>query len=261
MNGGPRNPEFGFETSFDAADSHLALLEERLKAAGKAASLGLKASRSGDVGSLSRSIQTVRGILRELEPVLDQAGAIVSRNFSESMRSGDFAREVVAAAARERLSGVRVVHGVVFSFPVMVAPQPDKLAVRIGKKLMRMIRPSALVAELQALRNRKASGAKLVRLLDSIERAYLDASRGRTSIAIKIKDIHERLTPLPDQRRDYEELDFISDLYALERENVLMTANQRVISFPASTGTRGGNAIRLTTESGEERLYSSIRFD
>jgi hypothetical protein len=261
MDGSSRSSEFGFEAAFEAAENHLSLLEEHLKAAGKAAAAGQKAARVGDLAALSRAIQTVRVTLRELEPGLDQAGAIVSRNYAESMRSGDFAREVVASAARQNLSGVRVVHGVVFSFPVVVVPQPDKLAVRLGKKLVRMLRPSALVAQLQSLRTRRSSGPRLAKLLDAIERAYIDAAGGRTNIAVKIQDIYERLTPLPDQKREYGELDFISDLYALERENVLLTANRRVISFPASTGTRGGNAIRLTTESGEERLYSSVRFD
>lgn len=261
MDGRPGTSAFEFEASFEAAGRQWAFLQERLKAAGKAAALGSKAASVGDVAALSRALQTVRALLREIEPVLDQTGAIVSRNYAESMRSGDFAREVVAAAARQDLSGVRIVHGVVFSFPVVVAPQPDKLAVRLGKKLLRVLRPSALVAELQKLRSRKPSGARLVKLLDAIERAYLDAAGGRSNIAVKIQDIYERLTPLPDQRREYGEVDFISDLYALERENVLLTAKNRVISFPASTGTRGGNAVRLTTESGEERLYSSIRFD
>lgn len=261
MEGSSGTSEFGFEAAFEAAEGHLALLGERLKAAGKAAALGQRAARVGDLAALSRAVQTVRATLRELEPALDQAGAIVSRNYAESMRSGDFAREVVASAARQNLPGVRVVHGVVFSFPVVVAPQPDKLAVRLGKKLLRVLRPSALVAQLQALRSRKPSSARLAKLLDAIERAYIDAAGGRSNIAVKIQDIYERLTPLPDQKREYGELDFISDLYALERENVLLSANRRVISFPASTGTRGGNAIRLTTESGEERLYSSVRFD
>ncbi len=236
-------------------------LLERLRTATNAATRGKRAAREGDLPALSREVQTVRATLRELEPALDRAGSVVARNFADSMRAGDFAREVVEAAARERLSGVRIVHGVIFSFPVVVTPQPDKLAVRVGTKLMRTLRPSALVAVLQRFRNRKPSSARLEKLLEAIERAYLDAQGGRANIAMKIQDVYERLTPLPEQRRDYTELDFISDLYALERENVLTTKTTRVISFPASTGTRGGNAIRLTTEAGEERLYSSIRFD
>ena len=142
-----------------------------------------------------------------------------------------------------------------------MTPQPEKQANRIGKKLFRTLRPSALIAHLAAARKRKPSSARLTRLIDAIERSYLDVAGGRPNIAVKIAEVYDRLTPLPEQKTEYTQTDFIADCYALERANILETSNRRILSFPASTSARSGNAIRITTEEGEERLYSSLRFD
>ncbi len=254
-------PFRGFETAFSDAEQSLVEVANRLAAAAKVVSAGRKAAATGDVAALARSIQSARASVREADAALNRAGGVLLHDYADSMRAGNFGREIVDASRHSGLLGVRVVHGVIFSFPVVVTPLPDKLAVRIGKRLFRMLRPSAIVKELDALRKRKPSPGRLNKLVDAIERAYGIASAGRTNIAVKIRDVYDNLTPLPEQKLEYSELDFVADLYALERENILETGSNRIVSFPASTGTRGGNAIRVATENGEERLYSSIRFD
>ncbi len=253
--------DFEFEAAFTRAAEQLADVSESLASATKAIAAAKKAAALGDVASLSKGVQAARIALENVGQLMDATAAITTRDFAEAMRSGNFGREVVTFANRARLTGVRVVHGVICSFPVVVTPHPDKLAIRVGKKLTRILRPSALVTELEKLRKRKTSTARLTKLLEAIERAYLFAASEHLNMAVKIDDLYDALTPLPDQKTEYTELDFITDLYALERENILETSNKRVISFPASTGTRGGKAIRITTETGEERLYSSIRFE
>ena len=252
---------FSFEEAFEAADVGIAGALDRLSAAQRALIAAKKASTIGDVAALSKAVHAARAAIRESEPHLERVAIEVARDFATAIRSNDFTHEIVARAIKMNLPGVRLVHGVVFSFPVMLTPYPDKLSVRIGKKLFRSLRPLALVRVFQAHRERVPSKRYLERLLNAIEEAYLDASAREYSIAVKIADIHARLTRLPDQKNDYSELDFISDLYLIERENILQTVGHHIISFPASTGTRGGNAIRITTESGQERVYSSIRFD
>jgi hypothetical protein len=51
------------------------------------------------------------------------------------------------------------------------------------------------------------------------------------------------------------------DVYKLDRAGQQVTPAGREMSLPASTGTKGGKGIRFVAETGEERLYLSIRFD
>jgi len=252
---------FSFEETFETADAGIAGAIDRLSVALRALAGAKKAALTGDVSALSKAIHAARAAVGESEPQLEQVAIAVAHDFASAMRSNELTREIVARAATAHLPGVRLVHGVVFSFPVMLTPLPERLAVRIGKKLIRCLRPSTLIRLLESQRDRKPSRRYLERVLMAIEEAYLDASGQKLSIAVKIGDIHHQLTRLPEQKNAYPELDFISDLYLLEREGVLQTPIGHVVSFPASTGTRGGNAIRITTESGQERVYSSIRFD
>jgi len=252
--------EATLEATFSDAESSLSSAADDLTMALKAVRNAQKAAQLGDVQALSRGVNTARSALGDVEPALDRAGDALRFDYPQCMRSGQFAQEVTRLAASKGLAGVRVVYGVIFSFPVILTPLPDKLGVRVGKKLMRVLRPSALVATLEAARKQKPSPARLGRLLNAIERTYANVAPAG-NVAVKIETIYDRLTPLPEQKDDYSEADFIVDLYALERANILVSSSGRVLSFPASTSTRGGKAVRITTEEGEERLYSSLRFD
>ena len=99
------------------------------------------------------------------------------------------------------------------------------------------------------------------KLVDAIERIYLLRTQDKLGIPVPIQAIYELLTPLPGQRDEYTEIDFVADLYALQRAGTLKSSDDRRLSFPASTSTKFKKAIRIATEDGEERLYSSIRFD
>jgi hypothetical protein len=247
-----------FEAAFELAETELTDAAKAAATLISALSAGRKAAAIGDVGALSKAVQTARTSLRDLESPLDAAGSVLSTDFAAAMRDGSFTEEVVQHAAKAGLRGVRSVQGALFSFPVVVTPEPDKIAVRLGKVLQKSLRPSALIATLEKLRKRRTTPAKLSKLIDSFEHAFFAASReGHT---VRISRVYDELTPMPDQKKDYTLLDFVADLYMLERSGILESSNKRILSFSASTGTRGGDAIRITTEEGEERLYSSMKF-
>ena len=100
-----------------------------------------------------------------------------------------------------------------------------------------------------------------VKFIDAVERAYARVTDGEYERAARIEQIHQELTPLPGQNAEYTILDFVNDLYLVERSRQLESSSRRILSFAASTGAKGGKAIRISTEEGEERIYSSIRFD
>jgi hypothetical protein len=50
------------------------------------------------------------------------------------------------------------------------------------------------------------------------------------------------------------------DVYRLDLSGPHVTRANRRFDLPASTSTRGGKGIRFATKDGEEKLYSTIRF-
>lgn len=117
-----------------------------------------------------------------------------------------------------------------------------------------------MVALLRRLRTQPARD-NLRPLLVAFERAYLAATGGHDGVAIPLRRVYDLLVLRPGQGREYTELDFLLDVYRLDRAGVQVTPAGRELSLPASTGTRGGKGTRFVTETGEERHYSSIRFD
>ena len=135
-----------------------------------------------------------------------------------------------------------------------VATKSSKVATQRG------LRPSAVVALLRRLRSQPARD-NLRPLLTAFEKAYLAASGGEDGIAIPLKRVYELLVLRPGQGREYTEVDFLLDVYRLDRAGAQVTPAGRELTLPASTGTRAGKGLRFVTETGEERWYSSIRFD
>ena len=77
---------------------------------------------------------------------------------------------------------------------------------------------------------------------------------------MSLREIHAALTLLPGSARDYTLDDFVMDLYQLDLAGPHVTRSKHRFDLPASTSTRGGRGIRFATREGEEKLYSTIRF-
>jgi hypothetical protein len=256
-----KSPSGSLEQTFEGAETALAVASKSATALVKSVKSALDAAKAGDVRALSKAVQSAQAALREIQPGLQEAGRTLETDFAAVMRDGAFADEVVRTAERSGLRGVRHIHGAILSFPVAVFPNADALTVRYGKKVWNSLRPSAVVARLQTLRKNQRPSRAMQRLVDAIEHAYLIRTQKKLGVPVPLHAIYELLTPLPGQRDDYADLDFVADLYALERANVLVSSSKHRLSFPASTSTKFKKAIRIASEDGEERLYSSIRLD
>ena len=68
------------------------------------------------------------------------------------------------------------------------------------------------------------------------------------------------MTLLPGAAREYSRQEFARDIYLLDRGGVTTTRRGYVVSFPASTGARAGAAMRVVTESGQEKVYYGLAF-
>lgn len=253
--------EVDLERTFEAAEAALAA---SVKAAGallkatKSASAGAKV---GDVRALSKTLQASHAALRELQPALTMASKVLELDFAATLRDGTFAEQVIRHAEKAGLRGVRHVHGAVLSFPVAIFPKADSLGLRYGKRSSSHLRPSVVVGELQELRKQQRASRAMIKILDAVESIYLGTTDGKVGIPVPIQRVYELLTPLPGQRDDYTDIDFVADLYTLERSGQMKSSSGKRVSFPASTSTKFRKAIRISTEDGEERLFASIRFD
>jgi hypothetical protein len=249
-----------FEELFSASERDLESASKAAAELRKHVAAAHKAASAGDVRALSRALQAARSVHAELDSTLDRAGDVLTHDLAKALSDGAFAAEIERQAKADGLRGVRSVHGSIMSFPVVIPMAASDFSLKIAGKKWTALRPSAIVAQLAKLRKRRVKTMS-VKFIDAVERAYTRVTGGAYERAARIEQIHQELTPLPGQSAEYTILDFVNDLYLVERSRQLETSSQRILSFAASTSAKGGKAIRISTEEGEERIYSSIRFD
>lgn len=250
----------GLESALARLDARLAVVQKSLATAQRQLKQAADASRQGNLRDLPRLLDAVA----ESADTFAQTALAARRSWTfdgqRHLEDGSYSAELMAAAEAGDLPGVREVDGQLYSFPVVVKVDARDQSVKVGRKTQRGVRPSAVVALLKRLRSQPAKD-NLRPLLTAFERAYLAATGGQDGVAIPLRRVYELLVLRPGQGREYTEVDFLLDVYRLDRAGVQVTAAGRELSLPASTGTKGGKGTRFVTETGEERLYSSIRFD
>ncbi len=175
--------------------------------------------------------------------------------------AGGFLEELVEAADR---AGVRlsVRDDTVFSYPVLVRPEPASSAIRIDKKLVSSIRPETVAALLKQAQSRDPK-SRPQQFIETLFEAYelVRAQRKLDAyIDLPLTRIHEVLTLLPGS--DYTLLDFTRDLYFLDASGFTETRKRFRMSLPASTVSRerGTRILRFVTRDGFEKNYAAIKF-
>ena len=256
---GPR-PGAGLEPALAELDGGLAAAQKALAAAQRQLKQAAEASRQGHLRDLPKLLAGAA----EAADAFAEAATLARRSWAFDVQghleTGAYMAELIASAEAGGLEGVREVDGQLYSFPVVVKVDARDVALEVGKKTLRAMRPSAVVALLRRLRSQPAKD-NLRPLLAAFERAYLAATSGQDGIAIPLRRVYDLLVLRPGQGREYTEIDFLLDVYRLDRAGVQVTPSGRELSLPASTGAKVGRGIRFVTETGEERLYASIRFD
>ena len=253
-------PPTGLEAALGQLDDRLAAAHKSLAAAQRQLRRATEASRQGNLRDLPKLLDGVTEAAGGFSLAAAQARQSWVFDGRRHMDQGPYMAELVATAESEELTGVRAVDGQLYSFPVVVKADARDLSLKVGRKTHRGVRPTAVVALLKRLRTQPAKD-NLRPLLTAMEKAYLAATSGQDGIAIPLQRVYELLVLRPGQSRDYTEIDFLLDVYRLDRADVQVTPSGRELSFPASTGTKGGKGLRFVTETGREREYSSIRFD
>jgi hypothetical protein len=249
------------EAALVQLDSYLASAHKALAAAQRQLKRTSEASRHGNIRDLPKLLESTVEAAGSFALAAQDAQRVWAFDGQRHMEDGGYLAELIGSAETLGLEGVRQVDGQLYSFPVVVKVEARDLSLKVGKKTQRGMRPSAVVALLRRLRSQPAKDNNLRATVAAFEKAYLAVTGGPDGIAVPLRRIYDLLVLRPGQGREYTELDFLLDVYRLDRAGLQVTAAGREMSLPASTGTRGGKGYRFVTETGQERSYSSIRFD
>ncbi|MFI5353928.1 MAG: hypothetical protein ACHQZS_13330 [Candidatus Binatales bacterium] len=139
------------------------------------------------------------------------------------------------------------------------------MAVRIGKKLERRLRPKVLANQLAAMQKRPQRISEQ-RFLDLLYRVYQylagpewRRAESGSGPVIRLADIHGALTLLPNS--DYSIEEFGRDLLMLDRKPDLRTREGFRVTFPGSALARQKvQRITVYDEDGRERVYLGLSF-
>jgi hypothetical protein len=252
-----------------------AALANTESAAGRALDAAAQLTRS--LRRLRTSVQV--GNLRDLRAMLTAVEQAAERARDEAslaassweldedayFGSRQFARELLIAA---QAGGLQLFErdDRLYCYPVLVRAVPTERSVFVDRARERRIRPSVLVEHLREVQRRPPRFRPEV-FLESLFMAYshLVQRRGPDQLEAghteRLVDVYELLTLMPGSAREYSRQEFARDLYLLDRGGVTATRRGYVVSFPASTGARSASAaLRVVTESGQEKVYYGIAF-
>lgn len=219
------------------------------------------AARSGEVRRLQRSLASAAEAATALGAEASRLPTAWTFDVAAHLASGAYTKELLAAAAGAGLA-IFEADGRLLCYPSLVAVAPTELAVEIDRKRDRRLRPSAVVRRL-ADNQQRGSRFKAGQFLAGLARAYdyVVAKQGKQpSAVVRLLDIHEVLTLLPGQRRDYGRQEFARDLYLLDESREQTDPAGRVLHWAASTGTRHAGVLTTVSRGGQPQRYWGISF-
>ena len=262
----------GFEQAFASAEEAAA---GTVRSAGNLSKLAKqleKAAKEGNIAGIKRAQSRFGAALEELSRVIDNASS--SWPFGEEQEQ-QYLRDGYAAElrdiAQERGLNVYERDGRLIASPSIVRILPADRAVRIDRKRVSTIRPSALVGLL--LENQKKPGTyKSEAFLESLYKVYMELVRedsagrlvkGTPGRVVPLSRIYGLFTSLPGSDREYTRTDFARDLYLLDTGGVTTMKSGAVVSFPTSTGARSAKTADVFTfvdSDGRDVQYYGVRF-
>lgn len=220
------------------------------------------AVKGGRVADIERSLGAVSQRLDEAKAAAGALTTGLSFDVKGYLADGRFTEDLKKAAAEKGLTLFES-DGRIYCFPLLLRVDAEELAVKIGRRLERRIRPGELAGVLARAQQRpqRLREAQFLEMLYRAWRRLVGAAwqgSGRGPVA-GLADIHEVLTLLPGT--DYPVEEFARDLLLLDRRPDLRTRDGCRFEFPASTLSRGRmRRILAYDERGQERAYIGIRF-
>jgi hypothetical protein len=216
------------------------------------------AAKIGDLSAIGKLLQLVDRHFADLTIVRTTLADTNVATLSNAIGGKKFIEDVLEAAAKIGLTGLRVSHNSIFSYPHRVDFESGS-SFRLGRRKLTSMRPSSIANVLKAERDKTTLGAP--GLLQSLYDAYLLLTKGQVGISVTLSSVYDLLTLLPATKKEYTENDFIVDIGLIDEHGPLTVNDGAKVSFPASTSAglnRGYSAVNIR---GEQVTYASIRFD
>lgn len=242
--------------------------ERAAHAAGKVTALLAGAVRQLQRAATEGDLQKMRKTSERLATILDSTRQEIlnarsawplSPEGEESYLRESYVEEFLDVTKAEGLPIQRRDEGLV-AFPSILQILPSERAVRINRKKVQAVRPSHVVKRLKAIQARKpkASPEQFLEVLHRAYRFFTGSEYGKT---VALSHIYDALTLLPGSAQNYDQTDFVRDLYLLDRSGAVRTKSGAVCALPASTGTKGAKGkFSFAGPDGEAVTYYGIRF-
>ena len=229
---------------------------------------GQKAARVGDLAALRKALAELEGHVQVAR--METLSAAQSWGLSEEeevayFADGGFTAEVIADAAASGLQ-VSVEEGTIVCYPSLVKVDASRRCVFIDRKAYRSVRPSALVAHLQAVQARPPR-FRAAQFLEALYVAWDHARHLRAGGRppgpdVRVDYVYAALTIAPGSAKEYSKPELGRDLYLLEQSAERVTRKGARVHFGRSTGTKAASGmITVVGEDGRRVDYTSIGFE
>jgi hypothetical protein len=220
-----------------------------------------RAASEGDLFKMRKASERIAAILESTRQ--DVLNARLAWPFSaeeeENYLRDSYAREIIDAAKAENLQIQQRDEGLVV-FPSILRISPSERVVKLNRKKVQAVRPSRLVKRLKAIQSRKPK-ATSENLLEVLHRTYRLIAGNEYGKTVTLVRIYDALTLLPGSTANYDQTDFVRDLFLLDRSGVTRTKSGATYSLPASTGTKGARGTySFVAPDGETVSYYGIQF-
>lgn len=222
------------------------------------------AARSGHVAEIDKGLAAVAQQGADAAEEARKLPAAWNFDIKSHFAAGylDELNEAAAAA------GIKLFEkdGRIYCFPLLLRLDAKGALIRVGKNLVRGIRPNELVRHLAAMQKRPQRFNEQ-QFLDVLHKAYQRlvgtewrAVKKGPGPVVSVADLHSILTLLPGS--DYPIEEFGRDLLLLDRKPDLRTKDGSAFAFAGSTMSKEKGVQRVTVydEQGRERAYVGLRF-
>lgn len=250
-----------FEQGFAEAERAAGVAGKVVRALAGAVKQMEKAASDGDLFKMRKASERIAGIVESTrQDVLNARQAWpFSAEEEENYLRDSYAGEIMEAAKTENLQIQQRDEGLI-AFPSILRILPSERVVKLNRRKVQAVRPSRLVKMLRAIQTRKpkATSENFLEVLQRTYRLIVAKEYGKTVTLVRIYDA---LTLLPGSTANYDQTDFVRDLFLLDRSGVTRTKSGSTYSLPASTGTKGAkDTYSFVAPDGETVSYYGIRF-
>ena len=249
----------GVESALDELDKRVRELQGRMRrfrAAAKTGDLRQMQDSQSKLGADRQTVNSAIGTVCDAWPFTDASELSYLRD--------QYAAELVRVAGE---------HGVdiferdsrLVAFPALLRIDAAARKVRVNRKQLATLRPSALVGVLKALQA-KGAGFNAQAFITVLCRAWRIHTRSDSSGTrqVGLQDIHETLTLLPMARKEYDLTEFGRDLLLLDESGVRIATVERTVYelnwLRASTSSKGGRFVSTVDRGGQQIGYAAIEF-